>query len=49
MVTVTPTTQTVTFADGDALGFNQRAAPQGTIINLQSAPACFRRRRRRGS
>jgi hypothetical protein len=41
MVTATNGTQTVTFAPGDSLGLNQRAAPQGTIMQLQSAPGVF--------
>jgi type II secretory pathway pseudopilin PulG len=41
MVTRINGTQTVFFDLGDALGFNQRAAPQGTIMNLQTAPGVF--------
>ncbi|MCC7008875.1 MAG: hypothetical protein IT184_08670 [Acidobacteria bacterium] len=41
MVTATNGTQTVTFAAADALGLNQRAAPQGTLMQLQSAPGTF--------
>jgi hypothetical protein len=40
-VTQTPTSQLVLFATNDTLRFNQRAAPQGTIMNLQSAPGVF--------
>jgi hypothetical protein len=41
MVTQTPTNQTVQFALNDPLRFNQRSAPQGTIMNLQSSPGVF--------
>ena len=41
MVTVTPTTQTVSFDAGDPMRVNQRGAPQGTIMNLQSSPGVF--------
>jgi hypothetical protein len=37
MVTATPANQTVDFALNDAMGLNQRAAEQGTIMNLQAA------------
>jgi hypothetical protein len=40
-VTSTPATQTVDFATNDPLRINQRAAPQGTIMNLMSAPGVF--------
>jgi Tfp pilus assembly protein PilW len=40
-VTTTPTTQTVSFATGDPMRLNQRTAPQGTIMNLQSSPGVF--------
>lgn len=33
--------QIATFAAGDALRFNQRTAPQGTILNLQSSPGVY--------
>jgi hypothetical protein len=33
--------QTVTFASGDPLRFNQRTAPQGTIMNLQSSSGVY--------
>ena len=36
MVTQTNNNQTVNFALNDALGLNQRAAAQGTILNLQA-------------
>lgn len=41
MVTQTPTTQVVTFAEGDAMRLNQRSAPQGTIMNLRQSPGVF--------
>jgi len=40
-VTATPSTQTVTFATTDAMRLNQRGAPQGTIMNLTTAPGVF--------
>jgi hypothetical protein len=33
--------QVVTFAAGDAMGLNQRAAPQGTLMQLTSGPGVF--------
>ena len=41
MVTATPTSQVVQFAANDALRFNQRTAPQGTILNLQQTPGVY--------
>jgi hypothetical protein len=41
MVTMTPAAQTVDFATNDPLLINQRGAPQGTIMNLQSAPGVY--------
>jgi hypothetical protein len=35
MVTATPDSQVVEFDEGDAMQMNQRAAPQGTILNLK--------------
>jgi hypothetical protein len=35
MVTATPTTQVVEFADNDPMRMNQRSAAQGTILNLK--------------
>lgn len=40
-VTSTPTTQTVSFGSGDPMRLNQRGAPQGTIMNLQSTPGVY--------
>ncbi len=40
-VTSTPAAQIVDFATNDPLRINQRAAPQGTIMNLQSAPGAY--------
>jgi hypothetical protein len=40
--TVTGTSgQTMFFDQGDGLGLNQRSAPQGTLLNLQSSPGVF--------
>jgi len=33
--------QVVTFDEGDTLGFNQRAASQGTVMQLQSSPGVY--------
>jgi prepilin-type N-terminal cleavage/methylation domain-containing protein len=41
MVTQTPSSQIVDFATGDSMLLNQRGAPQGTIMNLQSSPGVF--------
>lgn len=41
MVTTTPTTQTVAFAAGDAMRLNQRAATEGTIMNLRDDLGAF--------
>ncbi len=41
MVTQTATSQTVAFAAGDPMALNQRSAPQGTVMNLQSSPGVF--------
>jgi hypothetical protein len=41
MVTTTPTGQTVSFATGDAMNINQRAAAAGSILSLQSSPGVF--------
>jgi hypothetical protein len=41
MVTTTPTTQTVLFATDDDMKLNQRDAPEGTIMNLQTSPGVF--------
>lgn len=40
-VTGTDGGQTVFFAEGDELNLNQRGAPQGTIMQLQSAPDTY--------
>ncbi len=37
MVTTTPTSQVVQFADGDAMRMNQRGASQGTLLNLKDS------------
>jgi hypothetical protein len=41
MVTTTPTSQVVQFATTDAMQLNQRAAAEGTIMNLQDSPGVF--------
>jgi hypothetical protein len=41
MVTFTDQTQTVQFAMNDPLAINQRAAGQGTILNIQAAPGAY--------
>jgi len=41
LVTSVNGTQTVTFAGNDSMKLNQRTAPQGTIINIRSAPGLF--------
>jgi hypothetical protein len=41
MVTTTPTSQVVQFAASDPLRFNQRTAPQGTILNLRNTNGTF--------
>jgi hypothetical protein len=41
MVTTTPATQTVQFSTADVMRLNQRGAPEGTIMNLQSTPGVF--------
>jgi type II secretory pathway pseudopilin PulG len=37
MVTATPDSQVVEFDEGDSMRMNQRAAPQGTILNLKDS------------
>jgi hypothetical protein len=43
MVTQTPTSQTVVFANNasDLMRINQRGAPEGTLLQLQSSPGVF--------
>jgi hypothetical protein len=41
MVTTTPTSQVVQFADLDPMQLNQRTVPEGTLINLQESPGVY--------
>lgn len=41
MVTTTPTSQEVQFAAGDPMRFNQRIAPQGTLLNLRDTATTY--------
>lgn len=41
MVTATPTSQVVEFADGDAMGLNQRGANSGTVLKLADSPGVY--------
>lgn len=41
MVTEDPVNQVVTFGVGDPMRVNQRAVPEGTLMNLQESPGVF--------